>query len=206
MLMNKSIENLMNEHRLIVQVLGALDALVQKLQEAEPVAREDVARFARFFREFADHLHHGKEEDRLFVKMNECGFPREYGPVAVMLAEHDAGRAHVRALAGIGDGTGPLDEDECRRVIEHGSEFVPLLVGHIQKEDNILYPMAQQSIPPEAFQKLDRDCEVFEQGVMSADERQALRELAAQLIEAYPPDADRLASAQACLGCAGHHA
>jgi hemerythrin-like domain-containing protein len=204
--MNRSIETMMNEHRLIVQVLGALDALVQKLENADPVPRQDVARFARFFREFADHLHHGKEEDRLFVKMNECGFPREYGPVAVMLAEHDAGRGHVSALAEIGSGTGPLDGVDRRRAIEHGSEFVPLLMGHIQKEDNILYPMAQQAIPPEAFQKLDADCDAFEQGVMSAADRQSLRDLAAQLIQAYPADADRMAGAQACMGCAGHAA
>jgi hemerythrin-like domain-containing protein len=204
--MNKSIENMMNEHRLIVQVLGALDALVGSLDRGVDVPRADVAAFARFFREFADKLHHGKEEDRLFAKMNECGFPREYGPVAVMLAEHEAGRAHVRALTQIGAGQGPLGAEERRQAADHGTEFVPLLLGHIQKEDNILYPMAQQAIPPAAFQKLDSDCEVFEQSVMKATDVQQLKDLAARLIESYPPDPERLAAAQACLGCAAYHA
>jgi hemerythrin-like domain-containing protein len=204
--MNKSIEKMMNEHRLIVQVLGALDALVSKLDGGQDVPREDVAGFARFFREFADKLHHGKEEDRLFAEMNKCGFPREYGPVAVMLAEHEAGRAQVRALSQIGAGTGPLSADERRHAADHGTEFVPLLLGHIQKEDNILYPMAQQAIPPAAFQKLDSDCETFEQSVMKASDLQQLKDLAARLIENYPPDPERLEAAQACLGCAGHHA
>jgi hemerythrin-like domain-containing protein len=204
--MNKSIENMMNEHRLIVQVLGSLDTLVLKLQADEVAARQDVAKFATFFREFADKLHHGKEEDRLFVKMNEAGFPREYGPVAVMLAEHDAGRAHVRALAEVGGGSGPLSAEERQLVIHHGGEFVPLLLGHIQKEDNILYPMAQQAIPPAAFQKLDQDCEAFDQDTVGQAGIERLKALAAEVIQSYPADPARLAAAQACLGCAGHHA
>jgi hemerythrin-like domain-containing protein len=203
--MNKSIENMMSEHRLIVRVLGALDSLVLRLENNGGVPRQDVARFATFFREFADKLHHGKEEDRLFAKMNECGFPREYGPVGVMLAEHDAGRAHVRVLAEIGAGTGALTAAEQAQVREHGGDFVSLLLGHIQKEDNILYPMAQQAIPPAAFEKLDQDCEAFEQNVMKPEAVQRLKELAAELVEAYPAQPERIEAAQACLGCAGHH-
>ncbi len=202
--MNKAIENMMNEHRLIVQVLGALDTLAQNLNQGGTASREDVARFATFFREFADRFHHAKEEDRLFVKMNECGFPREYGPVAVMLAEHEMGREHVRALAEIGAGSGPLRGEEADQVAEHAGAYVPLLLGHIQKEDNILYPMAQQSIPPAEMQKVDADCGVFERTAGAGGQIERLKSLAADLITAYPPDEERLASAQACMGCAGH--
>ncbi len=202
--MSKAIEDMMNEHRLIVQVLGALDTLAHQLQNGETVPRQDVARFATFFREFADRFHHAKEEDRLFVKLGECGFPREYGPVAVMLAEHDMGREHVRALADIGARSGPLDDEERGQVEQHAEEFVPLLVGHIQKEDNILYPMAQRAIPPEELRKVDADCETFEREAVAEGHLSRLKQLAAQLTAAYPPDADRMASAQPCFGCAAH--
>jgi hemerythrin-like domain-containing protein len=121
-----------------------------------------------------------------------------------MLAEHDMGREHVRALAEIGARSGPLQEDEVAQVGEHASGFVPLLLGHIQKEDNILYPMAQQSIPPAEMQKLDADCGAFERAASAGGQIERIKSLAAELIAAYPPDGDRLASAQACLGCAGH--
>ena len=45
----------------------------------------------------------GKEEDLLFEAMVDCGVPREYGPIACMLGEHEAGRARRklrRALDG----------------------------------------------------------------------------------------------------------
>jgi hemerythrin-like domain-containing protein len=202
--MNKAIEDMMNEHRLIVQVLEALDTLAHQLEQRRTVPRQDVARFAAFFRDFADRFHHAKEEDRLFVKMHECGFPREYGPVAVMLAEHDQGREQVRALSEIGGRSGPLQEEEAAEVSGHAGVFVPLLLGHIQKEDNILYPMAQQSIPAAEMQKVDVDCGAFERTASVGGQIERLKSLAAELIAAYPPDAARLASAQACLGCAGH--
>jgi hypothetical protein len=58
-----------------------------------------------------------------------------------MLAEHEAGRQAVRGLLEIGAGAGQLSEEERASVIEYASQFVPLLYGHIQKENDVLYPM-----------------------------------------------------------------
>jgi len=67
---------MVQEHELIVGGLASLQVMVEKLATGGLVARQDVADFGRFFRDFADKCHHGKEEDRLFVKMIEVGFPR----------------------------------------------------------------------------------------------------------------------------------
>ncbi|MGD0266766.1 MAG: hemerythrin domain-containing protein, partial [Candidatus Methylomirabilota bacterium] len=37
--------------------------------------------------------HHGKEENLLFKTMVDRGFPRQGGPIAVMLHEHETGRS-----------------------------------------------------------------------------------------------------------------
>jgi len=202
--MNKAIEQMMSEHRLIVRVLGALDTLSTRLASGQSVPRADLARFATFFREFADRCHHGKEEDRLFVAMNHHGFPREYGPVGVMLSEHEAGRQEVRALARLGQGDGPLSAEEARAARAHADQFVPLLLQHIQKEDNVLYPMALQSLPPDALASLEAVCAQFDQEVMKPGEIERLKALAEALIADYPPDEDRLMSFAACAGCAAH--
>lgn len=186
--MNRAIETMMAEHRLIVQVLGSLETLAQRLRQQQPVPREDVAGFARFFREFADRCHHAKEEDRLFVKMTEVGFSREFGPVAVMLAEHTAGRQHVGALARIGQGIGALSPQEVSQVVEHAALYVPLLMDHIRKEDHVLYPMAQEALPAEELARLDAECERFDYQMQETGELQSLKELAAELIRTYPAD------------------
>ncbi len=202
--MNKSIEKLMSEHRLIEQVLGSLATFLEKLGANPDLPREHLAQFAGFFRNFADRCHHGKEEDRLFAKMNVFGFPREFGPISVMLLEHSAGRCQVRALAEIGASQGPLTAWEITQAREHGDEFITLLLGHIQKEDQILYPMAQQAIPAHEFDQLDAACETFEREEIGSSEIAKWTALAGALIAIYPPDTDRIRAGAACTGCHGH--
>jgi len=192
---------MMREHELIVEVLASLQAMAEKLAAGGPVAREDLADFGRFFRDFADKCHHGKEEDRLFAKMVEAGFPRQSGPIAVMLAEHDAGRQEVRGLLSIGAGAGPLSDAERARTMEYASQFVPLLYAHIQKENHILYPMAQQALPPEELEGLDRSCAAFDQQIRGQLDVAGLRELAADLVRRYPADPAQLAIYGGCGAC-----
>jgi len=199
--MNKCVDMMMWEHELIVKVLAALQAMAEKLTAGEEVARQDVADFGRFFRDFADKCHHGKEEDRLFVKMVEAGFPKDSGPIGVMLAEHDAGRQEVRGLLAIGDRSGPLSETERAQVIGYAGEFVPLLYAHIQKENNILYPMAQNTIPPEEFELLDKSCEAFDLKIRGQLDVGALVALAADLARRYPADPAQLAVYGGCGAC-----
>ena len=199
--MNDCIESMVQEHELIVEVLASLQAMTERLAAGEPVDRKDVADFGRFFRDFADKCHHGKEEDRLFVKMVESGFPQDSGPIAVMLSEHGAGRQEVRGLLAIGTGSGPLSEAETAKVSDHAGQFVPLLYGHIQKENNILYPMAQNAISPEELDRLDESCEAFDQQIRSELNVEGLKALAADLVRRYPADPAQLAVYGGCGAC-----
>jgi len=194
----------MQEHEVIVEVLASLEAMGEQLAAGTPVPRQDVADFGRFFRDFADKCHHGKEEDRLFVKMVEAGFPEGSGPVAVMLAEHEEGRQEVRGLLAIGSGTGVLSDDERARVIQYVTQFVPLLYAHIQKENNVLYPMAQNTISPEQFELLDQSCEAFDEEIRGKINVAELKQLAASLALRYPADSARLAVNGGCGACASH--
>lgn len=198
--MNKCIETMMEEHDLIVRVLASLRAMAQTLGAGGPVAREDVADFGQFFREFADKCHHAKEEDRLFAKMVEAGFPRQHGPIAVMLAEHDAGRQEVRTLVEVGDGSGPLTAEETAQVSKAAEQFVPLLYAHIQKENNILYPMAQDGIAPDELAALDESCAAFDHAVLGEAEIAKLKRLAASLTRKYSAAPAELAAFSCCAG------
>lgn len=201
--MDRAIEQLMKEHRLIEQVLGSLETFSDNLEHGAGAGRETVKDYADFFRNFSDKCHHGKEEDRLFVVMMAHGFPRDYGPLAVMFSDHEEGRAHVSALFRIGEGTGPLTESEREEVVRHTGAYVPLLRSHIMKEDNVLYPMALQAIPPQEMEKMAEDFEAFEATEMGEGTHEHFHHLAESLIEAYPPNPERMESG-ACLGCAGH--
>lgn len=202
--MNSAIQNLMDEHRLIEQVLGALETFSERLGVGETLDRASVAKFGDFFKNFADRIHHGKEEDRLFTMMEQNGFPKEYGPLAVMYEEHVAGRACVKALVEAGEGDGPLSATEREAVLAAAGAYIPLLRGHILKEDNILYPMAIEAIRNEEMDRLGEAFAAFERSVSDAWTPATYKALAAGLIAAYPPDPVKMAAASACSGCAGH--
>ncbi len=200
--MSKVIDTLMSEHRVIEQVLGSLGAFADGLEPGREGDRERVADFARFFSEFADRCHHGKEEERLFVSLEERGLPRDGGPLFVMLSEHEAGRGHVRALTAVGDGGGLLTADECDEVRRHAAEYIPLLEMHIQKEDGILFPHAEAILSEQTLAELAVKFDEFEHRVMGEDVHRRLHALAEELIAAYPPPTERARrAAGGCLAC-----
>jgi len=190
----KAIEVLMNEHRLIEQVLGSLETFALEIEGGLVPERPRLADYGAFFREFADSCHHGKEEDILFQRMTERGFPRETGPVAVMLHEHEVGRGHVSALRQIGDGVGPLTAGENRFILENAGAFIPLLRAHIQKEDRILYPMAVRLLTGPEMDAMETDFATFEARMRADGSYDRLHGLADRLTAAFRPDPARMAA------------
>ncbi|MGC4064009.1 MAG: hemerythrin domain-containing protein [Polyangiaceae bacterium] len=155
------ISELMEEHRSIERLLGSLLRVAAKADRFGADARSRVAAHVEQFRSFLDGFHHGREEDLLFVAMQDAGFPRTQGPLAVMLSEHEMGRSRVQALARLGSGTGPLSQAELVELREHASAFAAVLSAHIAKEDNVLYPMALARLGAPAWEKLELDAQRF---------------------------------------------
>ncbi len=176
---------LMQEHRLIEQVLSALeryaDAVVGGACE-----RDDLARFVAFIQEFADARHHRKEEDVLFVAMVDNGFPSDGGPIAMMLHEHEVGRSLVGELARIAESHDAWTGEIATRLGEVAREFAGLLRSHIAKEDEILYPMARSALPPPVMHEVAVRCEAIEQDYARRGEDTRLEKLGTDLAQRYP--------------------
>jgi hemerythrin-like domain-containing protein len=180
-----AIETLMGEHRVIERVLDALVGFAAEVQRTGSSEKEELGRFVTFVREFADAFHHGKEEDVLFAAMVEHGFPREGGPVAVMLHEHDQGRELVRILRARAEQPAAWSDADRMEVAAVAQGFAGLLRAHIHKEDAILYPMADQRLPPEAMEAVSVACETYEQDEGRAGKRAALQALAEDLVRRH---------------------
>jgi hemerythrin-like domain-containing protein len=166
-----AIETLMNEHRTIERVLDALGAFADETRRRGSTDAPELARFVTFLREFADAHHHHKEEDVLFEAMIDHGFPREAGPVAVMLHEHVQGRALVGVLAEKGAAAGPWSDEDRQDIADAAHGFADLLRAHIQKEDRILYPMAEQRLPPDALTAVGEACAEQDRARAASSER-----------------------------------
>jgi hemerythrin-like domain-containing protein len=182
----EAIEMLMEEHRLIERALDAMEGWVTTLGSGgQSDDKAELARFVSFIRGFADAYHHSKEEDILFVAMVDNGFPRETGPVAVMLHEHDLGRSLVSRLHGLAQQTTTWSEEDHGTLARTVREFTTLLRQHIQKEDQILYPMAEMRLPEPVQEEILRRFQSLEEQQASSGEQERLRSLGAALIETH---------------------
>ncbi len=155
---------LMEEHRVIERMLKLVSKAADKLENGEKVDRELWVGVSDFLKNFADRCHHAKEEKLLFVKMMARGVSGEVGPIAVMLREHEDGRAHVRRIAALSEGA--LDKNDSAELIKHSRGYVELLTQHIQKEDHILYPMANQVLTVDDQEELQEGFEKVENEIM----------------------------------------
>jgi hemerythrin-like domain-containing protein len=127
---------LMDEHRVIEQVLNCLERLADRCEAGEKLDSTSTLEALAFFRNFADRCHHGKEEEHLFPLLETRGFGRQGGPTGVMLHEHEEGRVLVAAMAKHVQRYAP------RQFVRHARAYIALLREHIRKEDHCLFPMA----------------------------------------------------------------
>lgn len=161
----KPTEILSDEHRVIERVLGVLQRLT-----AVPVnpSLEQWRKALDFFRHFADQCHHFKEEKVLFPALEEHGIPREGGPIGMMLAEHEEGRGHVRSMIDAVEQVAQGNGAASTTLLDHARAYVTLLREHIQKEDDILFRMADEVIPEEEQRRILKDFENHEAEEMGA--------------------------------------
>ena len=139
-------ETLKHEHQVILLVLDAAEREAQGIQRTGQVRPERTKEMIEFFRSFADRCHHAKEENLLFVKMEERGMPVQGGPIGVMLLEHNEGRRVVRATAEALPQAERGEAAALASVSDNLAAFAHLLRAHIHKEDHVLYPMADQML------------------------------------------------------------
>ena len=152
---------LTEEHEIILRGLRVLEALASKAARGDPVPAQAVDALLECFTGFADAHHHGKEEAILFPALEEAGFPRDAGPVGVMLDEHVQGRALITALREAAQRSDGIP-DARARFAAAARAYAQFLTAHIDKENHVLFPMADQAIPREDQQRVDEAFDGFE--------------------------------------------
>jgi hemerythrin-like domain-containing protein len=138
---------LVDEHKLILRMIALLERNAPRTAAGAYTNWQFYLDGVDFIRNFADRFHHAKEEDVLFEALVTNGMPRENSPIAAMLMEHDQGRAYVRAMEGAAQEALAGHAGREGIIAENALAYAELLRGHIGKEDDILYPLAERVIP-----------------------------------------------------------
>jgi hemerythrin-like domain-containing protein len=177
----KAKQILRGEHRVIEEVLDALENQILNLQAGRTVRIEFFLDAADFIRNFADGCHHRKEEGVLFPAMVAAGLQKDSGPVAVMLAEHEQVRVFTRAFAAAAVRYQRGKTSAAKDVIRNSQDYVSLLRQHIQKEDGVLFPMADRVIPLESRERVAEEFDRVEREETGAGVHEKYHALAEKL-------------------------
>lgn len=160
----KATEDLMHEHDAVLVALQILDKVAAAIVAKNEQAPAHLEQLLDFFKGFVDRCHHGKEEDVLFPELMRRGVKREGGPIGVMLSEHEVGRGHVRALAEALKRLSGGDAGATAKISEHVRDYRDMLQAHIDKENRVLFPMADRLVPEdvaahvaEQFDEIERE-------------------------------------------------
>lgn len=169
-------EQLKAEHEGIKLALRVLDVVCQKIEAGEMADSKDLADILEFITVFADKCHHGKEEDLLFPAMVGSGVPKEGGPIEVMLAEHNEGRGYVRAMK---------EASQQKNFVGPARSYINLLTQHIDKEDNILYMIADMHLTEEKQKELSVEFEKVEKEKIGEGKHEEFHKLLEKLSGIY---------------------
>jgi len=178
--MSKAIEDLLNEHHAILSALQILATMTSRIGGTMEVDENDIRDFIGFLKEFADKCHHGKEEGILFPALVKAGIPDKGGPIGVMLSEHARGRELIKEMeAAVSD---TVDRHKFSR---SAKEYSSLLEAHIQKENNVLFPAAEQVLTEGQLEQIHNAFEQHEEKVIGEGRHEALHAMLKQLRQKY---------------------
>jgi hemerythrin-like domain-containing protein len=146
----KATKELKDEHGGIKVMLAILGKVCERLESGQGVEPAHLAEILEFLKVFVDRCHHAKEEDHLFPAMEKAGIPNDGGPIGVMLLEHQAGRDFIRGMTNAAGAMSEGDPGAATRFAANARSYTDLLLQHIDKEDNVLYPMAEARLSGDA--------------------------------------------------------
>lgn len=197
----KPTEILMQEHRVIEQVLNALEAACSKI-EMESEDQTAIQDILFFLKNFADLCHHGKEENRLFPMLEAKGFSKDAGPTAVMRRDHVEGRNFIQEMsASLGEWKNG-NASSLGSLKRAARGYIALLRDHIQKEDHCLWPMADACLSPEEQLELEKAFQHVESHEIPSGLHEQCLSIAQSLAHQYGiPEL----AAKTAGGCCGKH-
>jgi len=146
-----------DEHAALAAVLRSLLMLVERGPHDEPERFFDVLRAMLFYiDEFPEKLHHPKETELLFPKLERAA--PELRPVIARLdLDHHNGEGRVRALQHLLLGWELLGDTRRAAFVEAANTYVNFYLDHMRTEEAELLPVAERVLTQADWDELDAE-------------------------------------------------
>jgi len=136
--------SLRKDHDLIEKVLKSMQTTIQLLNDSKQIPESILMPVIDFSKNFTNVCHHGKEENSLFPALEKAGMPREGGPIAMMLMEHEITQKISNRIEE--SAKKYLDSGDSSQLISDMMEYVEHVSQHLWKENNRLFMMADMHL------------------------------------------------------------
>lgn len=147
-------DTLKSEHELIMLGLAVMENICRRYDNGGAPDPDVFEQLVGFFREFADRLHHAKEEDILFRAMEQKEVSDEHDLIGHLTADHTLGRIFLGAMDDSIAKMRANEPDATGDLVESARCYLTLLAHHICCENNTLCEMVERELTPDRLSQL----------------------------------------------------
>lgn len=167
---------LRHEHRVIEQAMRALETMCLKLRTGDNVPVESLTQTLDFIRNYADRFHHTREEEYLFPLLEQTDLA-EGSAMAFLREEHQLERELLVEFDLAIQEYKFAGADAVPHLTGVADQFCKHLIGHMQKEDSLLFRLAEEMLEEDEkialMHNLSSESESFGQTLIQKYERLA---------------------------------
>lgn len=155
-----STASLRRDHELIEKVIKAMESTIQLLSDGKQIPESILTPVIDFSKNFTDVCHHSKEENALFPALEQAGMPRNMGPIAMMLVDHERSRELGKKMEE--SAKEYINSGDARNLINFMKQYVEHVTEHLWKENNRLFMMAEARLQY-VSERVDKELNIIEE-------------------------------------------
>jgi hemerythrin-like domain-containing protein len=157
-------EDLMREHGVLNRIMLVYEESARRLDGAEPIPFEALAKAADVVKRFIEGYHEKLEEDFLFPRFEKAGKLVEL--TQTLRGQHEAGRTLTDRILGLSVAATASKDDDRKRLAGAMRAFTRMYRPHEAREDTVLFPALREIVSRKELDELgeqfeDKEHELF---------------------------------------------
>jgi len=180
----KIIDTLLQDHRAIEQMLGAVGVMCANMAAGRNINVEHLRIAMEWIRDFKGDWHLTREETILFPALISAG-EKQHCTIGEILDEHKREREQFVYMAKAAAGLRVACSDGNKTFCRYTNEYIDLIRAHIRREEEELYPLADKLLDESKQKEIRLACQKLEEQ-MGKQWLARMMDILKQLSAAYP--------------------
>ena len=160
-------ENLINEHKKINELLDIMSKIALKIKSKDVFYPNDVEEVVKYLINIIENSHHGKEDDVFYPELISSGIPKETAPLSIINYEHLISVNYLKDISSCVENCKIGNDFSGELLADSLTNYVIAIKNHIQREEEIVFPIANEVFSIEKQNDILQRFEIIEQKYIS---------------------------------------